>query len=151
MTDLALDIKQIKDILHHRYPLLLIDRVDKVTFGKYAEGIKNITVNEEVFNGHFPDNPIFPGVLILEAMAQISALLGAVTIRQEGGEECYHLLAGVDKVRFRKPVVPGDQLVLVSEMIRRKRNLWKFRCYARVGSQSVAEAELLCAASNLTK
>ena len=143
-----LNIKQIREILHHRYPFLLIDRVTQLERGKYAEGYKNITANEELFNGHFPDNPIFPGVLILESMAQISAILGDATLKAEESSRVYYtLLAGIDKARFRKPAMPGDRINLSTELIKRRRNIWKFKCCAKLDDAVCAEAELICSPS----
>ncbi len=139
-----IDIEKIKTILPHRYPFLLVDRVLEVEEGKHLKALKNITVNEPFFQGHFPSKSVMPGVLIIEALAQAAALLGALGFEENrASEDDLYYLVGVDKTRFRKPVGPGDQLILDVEFITVKRKIWKFQTSATVDSKLVASAELL--------
>ena len=139
-----IDVEIIKTILPHRYPFLLVDRVLDVEKGKRIRTLKNVTVNEPFFLGHFPNKSVMPGVLIIEALAQSAALLGALGFDENRvSEDDLYYLVGVDKSRFRKPVVPGDQLVLDVEFLTVKRNIWKFEASAYVESKLVASAELL--------
>jgi 3-hydroxyacyl-[acyl-carrier-protein] dehydratase len=142
MTPLSLDIMQIMELIPHRYPFLLVDRITECVPGKYAKGYKNITFNEDLFNGHFPGNPIFPGVLMVEALAQISA--GAVMTMPEFKGKLA-LFAGIDNVRFKKIVRPGDKLELHSEILKLRGSLVKTKCTAIVDGEIVVEAELMCA------
>ena len=140
----TIGIEEIKTILPHRYPFLLIDRVLEVNEGKRIKVLKNITCNEPFFQGHFPNKSVMPGVLIIEAFAQATALLGAYgfdEIRKSENELYY--LVGVDKARFRKPAAPGDQLIIDIKFLTVKRGLWKFNASAYVNSNEVASAELL--------
>jgi len=146
MQDAAsiIDVEKIKTILPHRYPFLLVDRVLEVEEGKSIKTLKNVTVNEPFFQGHFPNKSVMPGVLIIEAFAQSAALLGALGFNENRtSEDDLYYLVGVDKTRFRKPVGPGDQLILDVEFITVKRNIWKFHASAYVNSKLVASAELL--------
>lgn len=138
-----LDIEHIKKALPHRYPMLLLDRVVDYTPGESLTAIKNVTVNEPFFQGHFPQRPIMPGVFIVEAMAQATAVLGLLS--EEGSRHWNKLyyLVGVDKARFRKTVGPGDQLVIEVKFVALRRNIWRFSCVARVGSAVAADADLL--------
>ncbi|MCY4363384.1 MAG: 3-hydroxyacyl-ACP dehydratase FabZ [Gammaproteobacteria bacterium] len=138
-----LDIEQIKKALPHRYPMLLLDRVVDYTPGESLTAIKNVTINEPFFQGHFPQRPIMPGVLIIEAMAQATAVLGLLS--EEGSRHWNKLyyLVGVDKARFRKTVGPGDQLVLEVKFVALRRNIWRFSCTAKVNDITVADADLL--------
>jgi len=139
-----IDIERIKTVLPHRYPFLLVDRVLEVVEGKSIKAVKNVTVNEPFFQGHFPSKSVMPGVLIIEALAQVTALLGAFGLDEtRSSENDLYYLVGVDKTRFRKPVVPGDQLILDVEFIKVKRNIWKFQAAAHVEETLVASAELL--------
>jgi len=140
-----MNINEIMALLPHRYPLLLVDRVLEIEPNESIVGYKNITVNEEVFNGHFPGAPIFPGVMTIEALAQISGILGFVSTGTTPDDGKLYLFAGVDKVRFKRPVVPGDQLMLTSEVLGVKRNIWRFKPYATVDGEVACEATLLCA------
>ncbi|MGH1486280.1 MAG: 3-hydroxyacyl-ACP dehydratase FabZ [Cellvibrionaceae bacterium] len=140
-----MDVPEIKKWLPHRYPFLLVDRVLELEEGKYIKAYKNITTNEEVFNGHFPQAPIFPGVMIIEAMAQASGILGFKTIGKTPQDGSVYLFAGADKVRFRRQVVPGDRLELEATVISEKRGIWKFECKASVDGQLAASATILCA------
>jgi 3-hydroxyacyl-[acyl-carrier-protein] dehydratase len=141
----AMNITEIMDVLPHRYPFLLVDRVVELVKGEKIVAFKNITGNEEVFNGHFPGAPIFPGVMIVEALAQASGILGFVTTDTTAEDGKLYLFAGLDKVRFKAPVVPGDQLMLESEVVAVKRHIWRFQTRATVNGKLVCEATLLCA------
>ncbi|WP_375751084.1 3-hydroxyacyl-ACP dehydratase FabZ [Vibrio sp. HN007] len=140
----TMDITKIKELLPHRYPFLLIDRVTDYEEGKYLIALKNISVNEPQFTGHFPRLPIFPGVMILEAMAQATGLLGFSSFGAPAENELY-LFAGVDNAKFRKPVVPGDQLVLEVELVKERRGIALFNGVAKVDGEVVCTAELKCA------
>ena len=140
---LPLDILAIQRLLPHRYPLLLVDRVvDLSENGELCIGIKNVTINEPFFVGHFPGHPVKPGVLILEALAQNSAIHAGLRLGTSAGEQAIYLVA-IDKARFRRPVVPGDQLQLHSQLLRGRGRIWKFRGQAKVDGQLVAEAEYM--------
>lgn len=138
------DIREVMRLLPHRYPFLLVDRVVEHDVGVSIAGIKNVTYNEAFFVGHFPELPTMPGVLILEALAQISGILAVLKsgLRADSGLILY--FAGIDNARFKRPVVPGDQLRLVSELDKQKRDLWKFRTRALVGSELACEADMMC-------
>lgn len=136
---MILDIQKIKEVIRHRYPFLLVDRILELEEGKRAVGIKNITANENFFNGHFPDYPVMPGVLIVEALAQVSAV---VMLTKEGNKGRLGLLAGIDKCRFKKQVKPGDQLRLEIEITRIKGPIGKCKGIATVDGELVCEAEI---------
>lgn len=141
----AMDIQEILEHLPHRYPFLLVDRVLECEPGKRLVAIKNVSVNEPMFTGHFPERPIFPGVLIMEALAQATGILAfRSTGKKPDGSSLYYF-AGIDKCRFKQPVVPGDQLLLEVEVIKEKRGIWKFNAEAKVDGKLVASAELMCA------
>ena len=140
----SLDIQEILALLPHRYPMLLIDRVIDFTPGKSLHAIKNVSINEPIFTGHFPNQPIFPGVLILEAMAQATGLLGFKTVENRSENELY-LFAAVDNARFKQPVIPGDTMHLHVEFLKERRNIWKFSAEARVDGKVVCSAEIMCA------
>ncbi|MDG2278976.1 MAG: 3-hydroxyacyl-ACP dehydratase FabZ [Pseudomonadales bacterium] len=133
-------INELFSYLPHRYPILLIDRVTDMVVGESVKGYKNITANEEVFNGHFPGEPIFPGVLILEAMAQLSGVLAFETKGTRPADGVNYLFGGVDKARFRRPVVPGDRLEMQSSILADRRIMMKFETSAYV------DGELACSA-----
>ncbi len=137
-----LDIKQIQEVLPHRYPFLLVDRIISLEEGKKAVGIKNVSVNEPFFQGHFPDFPVMPGVLILEAMAQVGAVI-VLKMPQFAGKIA--LFAGIDKVRFRRQVFPGDQLRIEVEVLKLRSAVGKSYAAAYVGAEMAAEAELMFA------
>ena len=138
-------VNDIMRLLPHDYPMLMVDRVIEVDPGKSILGYKNISINEQLFVGHFPETPIFPGVLIIEAMAQISGILGFVTAQESSDNGMLYLFAGIDKVRFKLPVVPGDRLMLTSEVVSVKRNIWRFRTEAKVDNELASTAILMCA------
>jgi 3-hydroxyacyl-[acyl-carrier-protein] dehydratase len=138
-----LNINQIRKVLPHRYPFLLVDKVIEFESGVYLKAIKNVTVNEPFFQGHFPTQPIMPGVLIIEAMAQATALYGELAIKGGMDDDILYYLVGVDKARFRQTVEPGDQLVLQVNFVTVKRNIWKFSTTAKVDDKLVASAELM--------
>lgn len=144
----SFDIQEILKLLPHRYPMLLVDKVIDYKPGEYLHAIKNVTVNEPVFTGHFPDQPIFPGVMILEAMAQATGLLGFKTVETRSDNELY-LFAAIDNARFKKPVLPGDTMHLHIEFIKERRNIWKFKGEAKVDGNTVCSAELMCARREL--
>ncbi|MDH3559312.1 MAG: 3-hydroxyacyl-ACP dehydratase FabZ [Deltaproteobacteria bacterium] len=139
-----IDVKEIMQILPHRYPFLLVDRIESLKEGEEIVGIKNVSINEPFFVGHFPGNPIMPGVLIIEAMAQVGGVLAFHSSPKEWAGSLVYFM-GIDKVRFRKPVVPGDQLRLKLTTIRQKQKVFKMRGEAYVDDTLVAEAELLAA------
>lgn len=139
---MSLDINEIKDIIPHRYPFLLVDKILEVEEGKRAVGIKNVTANEEFFNGHFPDYPVMPGVLIIEALAQVGAV-AMLKLEENRGRLAF--FAGIDKCRFKAQVKPGDQLKLEVEMVRFKGAIGKGKAVASVEGETVAEAELMFA------
>ncbi|WP_372973004.1 3-hydroxyacyl-ACP dehydratase FabZ [Marinobacter sp.] len=140
-----MQIDEIMNFLPHRYPFLLVDRVVEVEAGKSIVGYKNVTFNEPYFTGHFPGKPIMPGVLIIEAMAQVSGILGYVTAGRSAADGSIHLLAGSNKARFKRPVVPGDQLRLESTLLSNKHGIWKFDCRALVDGEVVCVAEVMSA------
>jgi 3-hydroxyacyl-[acyl-carrier-protein] dehydratase len=139
-TVAAVDIARIMHDIPHRYPFLLIDRVVDLVRDQSAVGVKNVSINEAFFQGHFPNHPVMPGVLIIEIMAQTAAVLVVETEGEEAGKLVY--LMSVDGVRFRRPVVPGDQIRCHVAKARRRSNVWKFNCVARVDGADVAEATL---------
>jgi 3-hydroxyacyl-[acyl-carrier-protein] dehydratase len=139
-----IDVREIMQIMPHRYPFLLVDRIESLKAGEEIVGIKNVTINEPFFAGHFPGNPIMPGVLIIEAMAQVGGILAFHSSPKEWAGSLVYFM-GIDKVRFRKPVVPGDQLRLKLTTIRQKQRVFKMRGEAYVEDTLVAEAELMAA------
>ena len=143
-TKNTLEIAEIKTLLPHRYPMLLVDRVLDYQPMKTLHAIKNVSINEPVFNGHFPELPIFPGVMILEALAQATGILGFKSTDGRAENEMY-LFASIDKAKFKKPVVPGDTMHLHVEFLKERRGMWKFYGEARVEGKVVCSAELMCA------
>ena len=135
---MSLDIRQILETLPHRYPFLLVDRIVEMEPGQRVVGIKNVTINEPFFAGHFPGNPVMPGVLILEAMAQATGLLAFKTVERGARRESLYFLVGIDKARFRRPVGPGDQLILKASLVRSRRGIWVFACESSVDGKVVA-------------
>ena len=140
----TLDIKEIVRLLPHRYPFLLVDRILAGEKGKNMIGLKNVSMNEPFFQGHFPSDPIMPGVLILEGMAQVGGILAFYSIPEMIGEKLIYF-AGIDKVRFRRPVSPGDQLIFEMTVIKHKGKIWKMAGTAKVNGEIVAEAEFMAA------
>ena len=139
-----MNIEEIKRLIPHRYPFLLIDRVDAFEAGKRIVATKNVTANEPFFQGHFPHYSVMPGVLIIEAMAQAAAVFGMKSMGKEHDPNNIYFFAGIDKARFKRPVVPGDTLRLEVALVRTSRGLAKFTAVACVGDALAAEAELLC-------
>jgi 3-hydroxyacyl-[acyl-carrier-protein] dehydratase len=140
----ALDIGAILDHLPHRYPFLLVDRVLEVDAGKRIVGVKNVSYNEPFFQGHFPGHPVMPGVLVIEALAQISGVLAFVTTGKRPADGYAYYLVGTDASRFKRPVVPGDQLYLESDWVAEKRGLVKFSCRALIDGKVACETQLMC-------
>jgi 3-hydroxyacyl-[acyl-carrier-protein] dehydratase len=139
-----MDINEILRHLPHRYPFLLIDRVIEFNKGESLTGLKNVTYNEPFFQGHFPQRPVMPGVLILEAMAQATGLLAFRTLENTANRDTLYFLVGMDRVRFKHPVEPGDQLMLSARLLKTKRGIWMFDCDARVDGAIAASAEIMC-------
>ena len=139
-----MDIHQILKQLPHRYPILLVDRVLSVEKGKSIQALKNVTINEPFFTGHFPHRPVMPGVLMLEAMAQAAALLAFDTLGVTPDDKTVYYFAGIDGARFKRPVEPGDQLVMDVTLERMKAGIFKFKAWASVGEERAVEAELMC-------
>jgi 3-hydroxyacyl-[acyl-carrier-protein] dehydratase len=140
-----MDIREILSTLPHRFPIILVDRVLELEPGKRITAIKNVTANEPVFTGHFPHYPVMPGVLILEAMAQAAAILSFVSAGHKAQSDSLYYFAGIDKARFKRPVVPGDQMRLEVAVERELRGVAKFSARALVDGQLACEAELMCA------
>ncbi len=139
-----MDIHQILAKLPHRYPFLLVDRVLEINKGISIKGLKNVTINEPFFTGHFPHRPVMPGVLMLEALAQVSALLAFDAKGQEVDPDVVVYFVGIDNTRFKRPVEPGDQLILRSTLDRCKAGIYKFKCTAHVGEELAVQADLMC-------
>lgn len=139
-----MDIHQILKLLPHRYPILLVDRVVALEKGKSIRAIKNVSINEPFFTGHFPHRPVMPGVLMLEAMAQAAALLSFATQDVTPDDKTVYYFAGIDSARFKRPVEPGDQLVMDVTLERAKAGIFKFKGTSRVGEEIACEAELMC-------
>src|SRR3954469_4378235 len=140
----TLGITEIKEYLPHRYPLLLVDRVLDWESGKRITAIKNVTINEEFFNGHFPHKPVMPGVLMIEAMAQTAAILSFLTMGIKPDENTIVYFVGIDGARFKRPVEPGDQLKMDIEIVRVSRGIWKYKAVGSVDGAVALEAELMC-------
>jgi len=142
--DTSMDINQILDHLPHRYPFVLVDKVLSYELGKSIDAIKNITINEPFFPGHFPHYPVMPGVLVVEALAQAAAILSFKTINDKPNDHSVYYFVGIDKTRFKKPVVPGDQLKLNVSIERTIKGIWKYKGVAMVEDEIAAEAEIMC-------
>ncbi|WDE06933.1 3-hydroxyacyl-ACP dehydratase FabZ [Thalassomonas viridans] len=140
----VIDVEEIQTLIPHRYPMLLVDRVLDYQPGKWLHAIKNVTINEPVFTGHFPDYAIFPGVMILESLAQATGILGFKSTDGREDKEMY-LFASIDNAKFKKPVVPGDTMHLHVEFIKERRGMWKFYGEAKVDGKVVCSADLMCA------
>jgi 3-hydroxyacyl-[acyl-carrier-protein] dehydratase len=141
---MSMDIHQILRQLPHRYPILLVDRVLEIEKGKKIRALKNVSINEPFFNGHFPHRPVMPGVLMLEALAQAAALLAFDTLGVTPDDKTVYYFAGIDGARFKRPVEPGDQLILDVELLRMKAGIFKFGARALVDGELATEAELMC-------
>jgi 3-hydroxyacyl-[acyl-carrier-protein] dehydratase len=141
----TMDINEIMRLLPHRYPFLLVDRVLECEAGQRIKAVKNVTLNEPFFQGHFPGYPVMPGVLVIEAMAQVSAILAYVTRGERHDAQSLLFFAGIDDARFKRPVFPGDQLILESVELNVVRGVFKFAAKASVGGELVAEARLMAA------
>lgn len=142
--DTSMDINQILDHLPHRYPFILVDKVLSYELGKSIDAIKNVTINEPFFPGHFPHYPVMPGVLVVEALAQAAAILSFKTIDDKPNDHSVYYFVGIDKARFKKPVVPGDQLKLNVSIERTIKGIWKYKGVAMVENEIAAEAEIMC-------
>jgi 3-hydroxyacyl-[acyl-carrier-protein] dehydratase len=141
-----IDIVEILRVLPHRYPFIMVDRIVSVELGKKIVGLKNVTINEPFFQGHFPGRPVMPGVLILEGMAQVGGIMAFYSSPEAIGDKLI-FFAGIDKARFRRPVVPGDQLIFTLELIKQKRGVMVMKALAEVDGKVVAEAELMASFS----
>lgn len=140
-----MDISEIRKYLPHRYPFLLIDRVVELTPGESIVAYKNLSINEPYFNGHFPEDPIFPGVLLVEAMAQAAGILGFKSQDKTPADGSMYYLAGADNLRFRRPCVPGDRVMLHAGIVSSRRGIWKFDVRSEVDGGLAASATILCA------
>ncbi len=142
---MRLDIEEIRTRLPHRYPFLLVDRVVLVEPGERIEAYKNLTINEPFFDGHFPGKAVFPGVLLTEAMAQAAGILGFVTMDTTPEDGSIYYFVGADNLRFKRPCVPGDQVMLHASIVSERRGIWKFAVEAQVGDELAASGTILCA------
>ena len=151
MTEPLMDIHQILEHLPHRYPFVLVDRVLELEPGKNIKAVKNVSINEPFFPGHFPHHPVMPGVLIVEALAQAAAILSFKTGNFMPSDDSVYYFAGIDKARFKKPVSPGDQLILEVSIDRILKGIWKYNCSASVDGKLVAEADIMCILKDIKK
>ncbi|KAA0874673.1 3-hydroxyacyl-ACP dehydratase FabZ [Nitrincola tapanii] len=140
-----MDVKEIREYLPHRYPFLLVDRVLELVPGESVVAIKNVSINEPFFNGHFPEHPVMPGVLLVEAMAQAAGILGFKTMDKRPQDGSIYYFVGADDLRFKRPVVPGDQVKLEAKVLSERRGIWKFAVQASVDGQLACSATILCA------
>jgi len=138
-----MDIQKIQELLPHRYPFLLVDKILEIEPGRRVVGLKNVTINEAFFQGHFPGQPIMPGVLVIEAMAQVGGVLLMLTLNASAEKKMFYF-TGIDRAKFRKPVLPGDQIRFEVELVQRRSRNCKMRAYAYVEGKVAAEAELSC-------
>jgi 3-hydroxyacyl-[acyl-carrier-protein] dehydratase len=145
----AMDIHEILEYLPHRYPILLVDRVLDVVPGERITALKNVSMNEPFFPGHYPHHPVMPGVLIVEAMAQTAAILSFKTMGGKPDDKSVYYFVGIDGARFKRPVSPGDQLIMEVSITANKRGMWKFAGKAKVDGQVACEAELICTVRKL--
>ncbi len=144
-----LNIHEVLKYLPHRYPFLMIDRVTEFEEGERIKAIKNVTYNEPIFTGHFPHHPIFPGVLILEAMAQAAAILAFRTVGESPSDDTLYLFVGIDKARFKRPVSPGDQMVFDVRIVRNRRGIWQFDATCTVDEKVACTANILITSSEI--
>ena len=142
---MIMDVNEIRRYLPHRYPFLLVDRVIEINLNDSIVAYKNVTMNEPCFTGHFPDYPVMPGVLIIEAMAQAAGVLGFKTMGKTPEDGSIYYFVGSDKARFKRPVVPGDRLQLEAKIIAARRGIWKFECKATVDGELACAATIMCA------
>lgn len=140
-----MEIDEIRKYLPHRYPFLLVDRVVELNLGESIVAYKNLTVNEGFFEGHFPDKPVFPGVLLVEAMAQAAGILGFKTMNKTPADGSIYYFVGADNLRFKRPCIPGDRVMLRAEIVSDRRGIWKFNVSSDVDGQLAASATILCA------
>ncbi|MGO2233204.1 beta-hydroxyacyl-ACP dehydratase [Marinomonas sp. UCMA 3892] len=140
-----MDVNEIRQYLPHRYPFLLVDRIVEINLNDSIIAYKNVTINEPFFNGHFPNHPVMPGVLIIEAMAQAAGVLGFKSMDKKPEDGSIYYFVGADNARFKRPVVPGDRLQLEAKIIAEKRGIWKFECRATVDGQLACSATIMCA------
>ena len=140
-----MEIDEIRTYLPHRYPFLLVDRVVEMELGESIVAYKNVTINEPFFNGHFPQKPVFPGVLLVEAMAQAAGILGFKTMNKTPADGSIYYFVGADKLRFKRPCVPGDRIMLRAAIVSERRGIWKFDVSSDVDGQLAASATILCA------
>ena len=151
MNEPLMDIHEILEHLPHRYPFILVDRVLELEPGNKIKAIKNVSINEPFFPGHFPHHPVMPGVLIVEALAQAAAILSFKTGNFMPSDDSVYYFAGIDKARFKKPVSPGDQLILDVSIDRILKGIWKYNCSASVDGKLVAEADIMCILKDIKK
>jgi 3-hydroxyacyl-[acyl-carrier-protein] dehydratase len=151
MSEPLMDIHQILEHLPHRYPFVLVDRVLEIELGKKIIAVKNVSINEPFFPGHFPHHPVMPGVLIVEALAQAAAILSFKTGNFMPSDDSVYYFAGIDRARFKKPVSPGDQLILEVSIDRILKGIWKYNCSAFVDGKLVAEADIMCILKDIKK
>lgn len=140
-----MEIDEIRKYLPHRYPFLLVDRVVEISLGESIVAYKNLSINEPFFNGHFPDKPVFPGVLLLEAMAQAAGILGFKTMDKTPADGSIYYFVGADNLRFKRPCVPGDRVMLRASIVSDRRGIWKFDVSSDVDGELAASATILCA------
>ena len=140
-----MDVIEIRKYLPHRYPFLLVDRVVELKLGESIVAYKNLTVNEQFFEGHFPEQPVFPGVMLVEAMAQAAGILGFKTMGKTPADGSIYYFVGADKLRFKRPCVPGDRVMLRASILSERRGIWKFEVSADVDDKLCASATILCA------
>lgn len=140
----SFDIHEILELLPHRFPMLLVDRVLECEPGKRIKAVKNVTINEPFFPGHYPHRPVMPGVLVIEAMAQTAAILSFISMGQKPNDRSMYYFVGIDGARFKRPVMPGDQLIMEVDITRKARGVWKYAATAYVEGALAAQAELMC-------
>ena len=140
-----MEIDEIRKYLPHRYPFLLVDRVVEINLGESIVAYKNLSINEPFFDGHFPDKPVFPGVLLVEAMAQAAGILGFKTMNKTPAEGSIYYFVGADNLRFKRPCIPGDRVMLRAEIVSDRRGIWKFNVSSDVDGELAASATILCA------